>query len=71
MKKINMIFNEDKLEKEIIRVWGEFGSHNEVFQNMKKKITHKQKLDNDVLIQNKNKLRKHKSIGIRENKRCN
>ena len=48
-----MIFNEDKLEKEIIRVWGEFGSHNEVFQNMKKKITHKQKLDNDVLIQNK------------------
>ena len=29
-----MIFNEDKLQKEIIKTWGEFGAHNEVFKAM-------------------------------------
>jgi len=29
-----MIFNESKLQEEIIKTWGEFGSHNEVFKAM-------------------------------------
>jgi len=29
-----MIFNENKLQEEIIKTWGEFGSHNEVFKAM-------------------------------------
>lgn len=29
-----MIFNENKLQEEIIKNWGEFGSHNEVFKAM-------------------------------------
>ena len=39
-----MIFNEDKLQAEIIKTWGEFGVHNEVFQAMRKKITDKEQL---------------------------
>ena len=34
-----MIFNEDKLQEEIIKTWGEFGVHNEVFKAMKKQIS--------------------------------
>ena len=33
-----MIFNEDKLQEEIIKTWGEFGVHNEVFTAMRKQI---------------------------------
>lgn len=29
-----MIFNENKLQEEIIKTWGEYGSHNEVFKAM-------------------------------------
>tara|TARA_R110000823_G_scaffold189193_1_gene321085 strand:- start:54 stop:272 length:219 start_codon:yes stop_codon:yes gene_type:complete len=39
-----MIFNEDKLQAEIIKTWGEFGVHNEVFQAMRKKISDKEQL---------------------------
>lgn len=39
-----MIFNEDKLQAEIIKTWGEFGVHNEVFQAMRKKISDKKQL---------------------------
>ncbi len=34
-----MIFNEDKLQEEIIKTWGEFGVHNEVFNTMRKQIS--------------------------------
>lgn len=34
-----MIFNEDKLQEEIIKTWGEFGVHNEVFKAMRKQIS--------------------------------
>lgn len=34
-----MIFNEDKLQEEIIKTWGEFGVHNEVFNSMRKQIS--------------------------------
>ena len=34
-----MIFNEDKLQEEIIKTWGEFGVHNEVFKAMKRQIS--------------------------------
>jgi len=34
-----MIFNEDKLQEEIIKTWGEFGVHNEVFNAMRKQIS--------------------------------
>lgn len=40
-----MIFNEDKLQAEIIKTWGEFGVHNEVFQAMRKKISDKEQLN--------------------------
>ena len=46
-----MIFNEDKLEAEIIKTWGEFGAHNEVFQAMRKKISDKKQLTlTDVIV---------------------
>lgn len=34
-----MVFNEDKLQEEIIKTWGEFGVHNEVFTAMRKQIS--------------------------------
>lgn len=34
-----MIFNENKLQEEIIKTWGEFGVHNEVFTAMRKQIS--------------------------------
>ena len=34
-----MVFNEDELEKEIVRIWGEHGAHNEVFKAMRKQIS--------------------------------
>ena len=33
-----MVFNEDKLQKEIIKKWCEFGTHNEVFKRMQQQI---------------------------------
>ena len=46
-----MIFNEDKLQEEIIKTWGEFGVHNEVFKAMKKQISDLKQLTlTDVVV---------------------
>jgi hypothetical protein len=39
-----MIFNEDKLQEQIIETWGEFGAHNEVFKAMRNQISDLKKL---------------------------
>lgn len=46
-----MIFNEDKLQEEIIKTWGEFGVHNEVFIAMRKQISDLKQLTlTDVVV---------------------
>ena len=47
-----MIFNEDKLQEEIIKTWGEFGVHNEVFKAMKRQISDLKQLTlTDVVVE--------------------
>lgn len=51
-KKENKMFNEKSLQEDIIKTWGEFGAHNEVFNDMVKKIKNldtKEENINDIL----------------------
>ena len=58
-----MIFNEDKLQEEIVKTWGEFGVHNEVFKAMRKQISDLKQLTlTDVSQQRELLLAYHKHL---------
>ena len=68
-----MIFNEDKLQEEIVKTWGEFGVHNEVFKAMRKQISDLKQLtltdvskQRELLIFFLNHLNKNLNLGVSE-----
>lgn len=66
-----MIFNEDKLQEEIIKTWGEFGVHNEVFKAMKKQISDLKQLNlTDVVSMCCDETRKVNQFLKRPSKYC-
>lgn len=66
-----MIFNEDKLQEEIIKTWGEFGVHNEVFKAMRKQISDLKQLNlTDVVSMCCDETRKVNQFLKRPSKYC-